>query len=404
MKDLSLDALYAYYHLIDSTLKKTLVFGVSRFYTEKKSSTENTGNLWRPWDKVADHLYLGKIPSLSSYIYSMADQHEQLIDFIKKEKDSYPLGMVVSVVDYFELAGHAVVSPSCWEQKNIKHYLLPISDFTANVSNESVIAIIEEMKQCIESGKSVYVHCKAGRSRSAMICAIYLGIYGEKEGLILNEDEDIEKIEDYLIQKRPQVDLNEDQRKKAVEIIRIMKQEEKIIENNQNNNNNHLSNKNEVDKVNQINQSLDLKESLNEILGSLSLKNAIIYFSSFKKLAIYACKNQGYVAYSQSTEGVKAFFKNIYYATNSDWYVELLNSKQGPMQQFVDADPYTLYLWSSDKKERATLCEDFIKELNAYLAQALNCSLTDIENAVKEFGTQVYDFKNQEKPWQASYL
>ena len=160
-------------------------------------------------DRVAIGLYLGKLPSRGNQSqganelatldeaannqeseklaeYTNSNQHEAIIDFVNKvEGGKRPLGLVVSVVDYNEFVAYPepvvrpVVSPRHWKEKNVDHILLPMSDFKANASNASIIATVKAMREYIQSGKAVYIHCKAGRSRSALLCAIYIAIYGD---------------------------------------------------------------------------------------------------------------------------------------------------------------------------------------------------------------------------------
>lgn len=384
MEILQLSDLLPYYILRDSTVTKSVVFEVSRYYTETKSSAENKGSNWRPWDQIAPSLYLGKIPSVGKSYYSALNQHEEIIDFVKKNEEIHPLGLVVSAVDYFELSGYSVVSPNQWAEKNVQHLMLPVSDFSTNISNDSIIAAVNTMHDCIEGGKSVYVHCKAGRSRSAMVSAIYLGVYGENQNS--ESSFDIDEIEKLIVKKRPQVSLNKGQREKAVEVIGIMKKMQKE----------------QAEKTvicdSSPRQASNLTESLKEYLSSLELKNAIVHFNSFKMMAIYACSNQNWKQTSGVTNDIKDFFKSIYDADDNLWYLYLVNSA-GPLQKLIDEPapsyvPYGLSMWKSDntpeyKKECGKLRGDFIEELNNHLAHVFNCTVNDIKSAALDLSVSL---------------
>jgi hypothetical protein len=138
------------------------------------------------WDKhnqILPGLFLGVIPTKSSFVGKFfSNTSDDIMQNIKKTNPNRPLGLIVSIVEPDELAskgflGITMVSPLDWAAKNIKHTLVEMRDFSADVDHKKVITAILQMKETIEAGQSVYVHCKAGRSRSAMLCAIYLTIF-----------------------------------------------------------------------------------------------------------------------------------------------------------------------------------------------------------------------------------
>ncbi|MCY3023090.1 MAG: dual specificity protein phosphatase family protein [Planctomycetota bacterium] len=76
----------------------------------------------------------------------------------------------------------------------IEELYLPITDFTAPRLNE-VRAAVRFIEQQIAAGRKVYVHCKAGRGRSATIVLCYLIAKGFSP----------EKGQALLLEKRPHV-------------------------------------------------------------------------------------------------------------------------------------------------------------------------------------------------------
>lgn len=119
---------------------------------------------------------------------------------------------------------NSTVSSEDWEQVNnkIKHHVIVIPDQTANVKNEELIYTILRMRMCINEGGSVYVHCYAGRGRSAMLCAIYLAVFGPNPNSI--EEMTLEQAIQHLKSIRKQVKLHDCQKEKANLIINELKQ------------------------------------------------------------------------------------------------------------------------------------------------------------------------------------
>src|SRR3990167_1586652 len=289
MRELSYKALGRYYKIVDPSWLDTTVFNISRLYTEFFSSEQHTGKKWLPWDMVVrGKIALGKIPSLGKTYYSSSNQHEDIIHFIERTNPGKKLKVVISLISYPELAAESVVKPKHWFEKNVKHIHVPMLDFTADLEPEIGAAILEEMEACIEQGDIVYLHCKAGRSRSGMMVAAYLQKWGGDE---LLPGKEIKEIEAYLKQDglRPQVDIGTEKCKKAHEIADFSRQSDQL----------------NLNKV--MYQSSNKEEAFKELISSLQLKNAIIHFLSFKNLAIYACNSQGLLVSANATHHIQTF-------------------------------------------------------------------------------------------------
>lgn len=100
------------------------------------------------------------------------------IDWIIKK---YRPDTVISVTEPFENdfdnigAGwfQRAASPSDWEKRGILHKQLVTADLH-EVSEEHILEGVAILDEQIKSGKKVFVHCKAGMGRSAMIVIAYL--------------------------------------------------------------------------------------------------------------------------------------------------------------------------------------------------------------------------------------
>jgi atypical dual specificity phosphatase len=67
-----------------------------------------------------------------------------------------------------------VASKSDWEDRDVRFYWLPTPDFFSAPSHVDVGHAVEFIRGFEKSGQSVYVHCKAGRTRSATVVMCYL--------------------------------------------------------------------------------------------------------------------------------------------------------------------------------------------------------------------------------------
>ncbi len=140
-----------------------------------------------------------------------------------------PTGLIVACNDYFELAGrgiksHDIISPSDYEEHGIQHHFLPIADFTANVDDKLVVDTLSLMKQFNQQQKPIVVHCKAGRSRSAMIVVLHLiqidaSLHVIDDSGQLNSKATLSNAIDKLMAIRTNVVIEQSKRLKAQKII-----------------------------------------------------------------------------------------------------------------------------------------------------------------------------------------
>ncbi|XP_036366966.1 phosphatidylglycerophosphatase and protein-tyrosine phosphatase 1-like isoform X2 [Octopus sinensis] len=61
-----------------------------------------------------------------------------------------------------------------WRQMGVEYLRLKIVDFVGTPSHEQISEALDCINRYKKKGKSVYIHCKAGRTRSATIVACYL--------------------------------------------------------------------------------------------------------------------------------------------------------------------------------------------------------------------------------------
>lgn len=61
-----------------------------------------------------------------------------------------------------------------WNKEEVKFYHLPMQDFTGSTTRQNIQGAVNFIDDVSKSGKSVYIHCKAGRTRSATVACCYL--------------------------------------------------------------------------------------------------------------------------------------------------------------------------------------------------------------------------------------
>lgn len=133
------------------TFYPTLLFNV---VMEKVSSR-------RWWDRVDDTVILGAIPFRSD-----------LPKLLNEEK----VKRVVTLNEDFELrfSKRWTVQPEEWAAHGVKHLHLRVVDLVAAPSLQQTRKGVDFILEAKKLRETVYVHCKAGRTRSATVVAAYL--------------------------------------------------------------------------------------------------------------------------------------------------------------------------------------------------------------------------------------
>lgn len=179
----SLSVLYICKHF------KEILFEVSLIYTQ------HTTKHW--FDEITPNIVLGALPL-----------HEHF-DAIKNEN----VNSILSMVDAFELENETFDIIHGWQGTGLDHKHIETPDFIG-VENHKIQEGVEFLEQQIQENKKVYVHCKAGRGRSASVVAAYLLKHGVgKKGSLdyIPPNADLLEIYTFLKSKRPQVNLNRNQ-------------------------------------------------------------------------------------------------------------------------------------------------------------------------------------------------
>ena len=79
---------------------------------------------------------------------------------------------VVSLNESYELI--IAAKRETWEAHNVRFLHLPTVDLTKAPSLENLVEGVSFIKDVAASGGTSYVHCKAGRSRSATLVSCYI--------------------------------------------------------------------------------------------------------------------------------------------------------------------------------------------------------------------------------------
>lgn len=93
------------------------------------------------------------------------------------------IGGVLSMNENFEIR-HTMLSAEEWSARNITQRQLSTVDFFRAPTQENIHKGIAFIDEIAATGKSVYVHCKAGRGRSTTVVACYLM---QKHGITADE-------------------------------------------------------------------------------------------------------------------------------------------------------------------------------------------------------------------------
>lgn len=109
---------------------------------------------FRWWDQIDQFLLLGAVP------------------FPRDVHRLKELGVeaVVTLNEPYE----TLVPTSMYQDEGIKHLVIPTRDYLFAPSFDDICQAVDFIHEHVKSGKTTYVHCKAGRGRSTTIVLCYL--------------------------------------------------------------------------------------------------------------------------------------------------------------------------------------------------------------------------------------
>ncbi len=160
------------------SLKKECV-GICKYYINYSSVVTlnqlkiyGQGNWWDEIIKFDDKtsLILGELPiSKGIYGYFERNDLDALINLGVKA--------VLSITEIFEnnTEGYiySPILPVDWKKANVKHYQIPSSDY-CTMHIEQIQKAVEFIHWNIKNNRTIYVHCKSGKSRSFLVVLCYL--------------------------------------------------------------------------------------------------------------------------------------------------------------------------------------------------------------------------------------
>lgn len=326
---------------------------------------------WKERSHVAKNLYISKIP--------LRGEEEAIINFVN-EKGEGPLGCVVSVVKPYEvletLPRMDPIRPDEWKDKHIQHILLEMPDFTSAIAVSDAFRVIQEIQAYRQKEEAVLVHCKAGRSRSALMVACVLAIY-DLHSLDLSSG----KLVDLAIAK---ISENrhirmEENRDIAVKIVAHARRELYGLRMSSDDTL-YKSTLDSRDLAAEMKSSRDdLNHRVNHTFADDAFKSALQQMSSYKNLVAYRdALNRGVFWTPKRVRHLDLLIDAIGNAKDCGWYVDLLNST-GVAALLLHAAPYftrTNVVEDADNRKRLIMAlkEDVEKLLSA----KLGCGLKEL--------------------------
>ena len=158
------------------------MFGRVTFYPSLFYNIALERLAYRKWyTRLDDTIVLGALPWRHlvpevSYFVAFSRNNSDFIPFfylqlqlVEKEK----VGAVVSMNESFELK-YGVPTEEEWKGQGVHFLQLSTPDIFHAPTQDNLDRGVEFIRKFEGSGRSVYVHCKAGRTRSATLVGCYL--------------------------------------------------------------------------------------------------------------------------------------------------------------------------------------------------------------------------------------
>lgn len=154
------------------------------------------GGKW--WNNINDNIILGALPLHNS-------NH---LELLKREN----VGAILSLLEDFEFNGAILLKPISkeeWLKNNINFLQIRVAD-SRGISVDDMNTCMNYISENIKDNKKIYIHCKAGRGRSASVVMCYMlwKLY-EANGKISTTD--IEQTYDILKHLRQEISISDNQ-------------------------------------------------------------------------------------------------------------------------------------------------------------------------------------------------
>lgn len=350
-------SLARHFDFVAPSLKQTVGNVVSDFYNKFNSALHDLlgDDQWKAMDSIIPGLILGVIPDFEHLREMTTKLNRQPHDIC-----------IVSVTDEFEQSILERVQPMDLDKVGFMHLQVPMTDFAAAITPEALLAAAYSIRKLIEQNKSLYIHCKAGRARSASLVALYLCIFGEDHGVSFDSNSRLKGVIDYIKSKRGQVSLHE----KSVEnwedldnpklgklqrIQEAFNLHQQLVSSSQHD---PMSLAKLIEKFNEHSLANNDTPKGDSALSSVEFKNWLLQLTSFKQLKIVANEavsakhtsiSATVVSIFKSThreQYIRELLKMIYSATSDDWYTTkgadnhpvnrlMLNSKMSEQDKVI---------------------------------------------------------------------
>jgi hypothetical protein len=331
---------------------------VSLLNSTLKSGFFHSKTQWDKYNQLATGLFIGQIPLGSSWIGGALI--DKIVRFVNGANPYRPLRRIISVLEPDEAKGEGflcvnTVTASDLAERKIERTLLNVPDFTAGFDEKATIDAVFDIRKCIVENGSAYVHCKAGRARSATVCLLYL-MYFEINPYTQKRYTLSEALS-HLTSCRVQIDLSQAKIDKARKIFKLMERTPEY-------------------EAKAMQLAAEEKENpIVKLVTSIQLKADILSLPSVKKLMEYAGE------INQSSRGrvsckrfnyIHSFIKSIANAHCEQWYFTL-ESKEGPLEKLLQARPryFTNKSVVEDQGKRIALIDNVRKEVAKTIERAL---------------------------------
>lgn len=341
---------------------------------------------WDSMNQVADNLFLGRLP--------LNREDTKIIDAIKNSKNG-PLKLVVSVVDPYEitepLLGMDPARKEDWNINGVDHRILKMKDFSDGEGLDIQLAakIVLEIQDYRERGFSVYIHCKAGRTRSAMlvICLLVLfELQKNPESVGRTLEELIDMAVEYLATMREQIKVHPGVKNSAKKIIiaaqNMLKSRVVVLPSENNEVKFEVKSEINIEFPHDFN-ILSLQDRVDYLFAQPGFKTKIMGQDACKKLYDYKNKllSDANIGRPKRASHVEHILVSINEAEDSKWYAGLMKKVTGPVDKLLTAEPcVNVRDQHGDKLYRARLIRDLMHEVEELVCEILHCNKKEFKN------------------------